>query len=629
MSALLLLLLACASSPAPPPAVEADAFPLDGRAYRFCHVPGADADAARPWCPLVDEIPEARCPGLRATCEGAEPAPPSGCTPGGGGGPGTPDQVAAPPEAPQENPLAGLGFDLEGFDAVMRWVMAILVALGILVLARFLWSRFGWGGRPEAVPEAMVEAVDDDALDDALPEVPAAPSSDLLGMAEAALADGRAGEAVVLARGAALRVLGERQVLRLHRSRTDREYVREAPAGEVRTALRTVVAMAEAFRFGHRAPDEGAARAALEAAARLVRAGGLLLLLLALGGAEARAQTPERYGPNGDAALLELLDRWGYAASWRITPLDTLGDEVDVLLLDATTLTPDEATWEAVRAWVEEDGGVLVVAGPTGALPELGIGVVAEGPLQVTGPAARAGLPVPVFVTEPFATLPDGAEPWLVDGAGHAVVHSQRLGRGVLVAVADAHLIWNASLAVPANERFLGDLLLAGKVHDGWPVQAPVRVQLATQGAVASSGGGGGAGNNPLSALARSDLLAFVLQLLALWALLGLWRGWPFGPRHDPPDTGRLRFADHLDALGERYRRVGDTRAMLVAYADLWLARLGPGGLQLAAEAKGWSPEAAKAWVAGLEALVAAPEGPAADDDLERMEALWTMVEGR
>ena len=116
-------------------------------AYRFCHEPGVDAEEAEPWCELVDVIPEERCPGLRATCEGADPVPASGCQEGSGGVGGAAEELADAPEAPPDNLLSD--FDLEGVDAALRWIMALLVAVGVLVLgladpaAALVGRRFG------------------------------------------------------------------------------------------------------------------------------------------------------------------------------------------------------------------------------------------------------------------------------------------------------------------------------------------------------------------------------------------------------------------------------------------------------------------------------------------------------
>ena len=68
-------------------------------------------------------------------------------------------------------------------------------------------------------PPAFAVVVVEAALNEALPEVPAAPSDDLLSMARRALDEGRPGEAVVLARGAALRRLGVAGQLRLEQNR--------------------------------------------------------------------------------------------------------------------------------------------------------------------------------------------------------------------------------------------------------------------------------------------------------------------------------------------------------------------------------------------------------------------------
>ena len=46
---------------------------LNDDAYRFCNEAGAQADSARDWCDLLSKDDLDRCPGLRATCDGAAP----------------------------------------------------------------------------------------------------------------------------------------------------------------------------------------------------------------------------------------------------------------------------------------------------------------------------------------------------------------------------------------------------------------------------------------------------------------------------------------------------------------------------------------------------------------------------
>ncbi len=655
---LLGMLLGCGGASSDEEAVQ---HALSSGSYRFCHEAGLDAEQLQAWCDVVDKIPEDRCPGLRASCEGAAPLVSSdGCNEplGSSGDHGERDGLASEPEPPPEpwsfEPWEG--FDVAFLAAVSQWLMAILVASGVGLLLYFLWRRFGAiGDGPTDLPDVpvAVSAVDEEELDDALPEVPSAPSEDLLAMARRALDDGRPGEAVVLARGASLRRLGELGRLRLHRSRTDREYVRalereeeggDSPAGSAEK-LRAVVSMVERFRFGHREPPSNGAAAALAAASRLL--GSMVVLMLVLSGATpAFGQTAPRYGPYGDAAFAELYRLHGYEVRWRLRGLTDLKDaDADVLLLDALAAQPSEEEWDALRAWVAR-GHVLFVIGDAGAgFPELGVtGASISHDAYPMGPLRAAGLAPPVLPS-PVSVyhLPEAGpsdsddvgepEVWAEDGADGALMVSITVGAGAVVAVADTRLGDNVSLASPANEELLGEAPLIGQAMRGWPLASPPRVQLAMRASNVTSEN---QANNPLESLARAELLPFVLQFLLLWSVVALWRGWPMGPLRDPPERGRIRFADHVEALGERYQRLRASRHVLKAYAGLWLQRLGPKGMVLAATATGLSREDAQHFVAELEALVdgtdeeggsAQTSARTARADLERMEALWSMVE--
>jgi len=601
--------------------------PLEPSAYRFCHDAGVDAEEVEPWCEVADEIPPERCPGLLATCDGAEPVESGGCQDAQEGSDGPAELPAAEPEEPDSDMFAGL--DADGLSSLLRWVMALLVAFGVFLLARVLWTFFGRDA-PARPDEPVSVELPDPPDDDALPEVPAAPSDDLLSMARRALEEDRPGEAAVLARGAALRHLGERGVLRLHRSKTDREYVRAVAGAEQRDALRSVVRIAESYRFGKRRPPAGAARKALEAATRIVQSLSVVLMIGLLSSSALAQSAHDRFGPSGDAALIELFRLWGYDASWRLRPIDRLSPEIDALVLDTTGIdVPDEA-WPVLSAWVEE-GGVLVVAGDAAGFPSLGDPEVFddEATLSVVGPAALAALDLPVLPSPPVLYQGGGGVAWVVSDDGHALVTEVSVGRGAVLGIADAELLYNASLAMPANERFLGDLLTTGQAVRGWPLATPIKVQLLTAGAMSVNSSGAPQGNNPLGSLSSAQLLPFVLHLLAVWTLVALWQGWPFGPRRDPTGQGRLRFADHVEAIGERHRRMGASRHALASYAALWLSRLGPAGLQLAAQNAGMAQDEAARWVEGLEAVVDMPDGPDDEDDVQRMEELWKVVQGR
>jgi hypothetical protein len=119
-----------------------------------------------------------------------------------------------------------------------------------------------------------------------------------------------------------------------------------------------------------------------------------------------------------------------------------------------------------------------------------------------------------------------------------------------------------------------------------------------------------------------------VIQLLILIGLGALWKGWPFGPLRDPPGEGRLRFSDHVRALGARYARLGASRYALSRYAGLWLSRLGPQGLHDAiAQARG--PEEASRLMANLQSVAEKPEGLDRPDDFVLMEELWNITKSR
>ncbi len=630
---------------------------LGSSSYRFCHEAGLDADELDAWCDVVDSIPEDRCPGLRASCAGAEPVPSTGCSDEGSSGSSGDGEkgLAKAPEPPDEPwSVDWSAPDLSFVGQVGQWLMALLVAVGIGGLLFVLWRRFGMGddGAPELQDvEVLVATVDEAELDEALPDVPSAPSNDLLAMARRALDEGRPGDAVVLARGAALRRLGELGRLRLHRSRTDREYVRllarveddgEVPPGGS-DELQVVVSMAERFRFGHQEPPSSEAADALAAAGRLL--GGLVVLaMLVLAPSGASAQTASRYRPYGDAAFAELYRIHGYEVRWRLRGLEDLSDDdADVLVIDSVAVEPSQEQWDAVRSWVEKGHVVFVLGDATGGFPELGVTTrSASSDIYAVGPARLADMAPPV-VPEPFSVyeLPRSApteagvgrpEAWFEDGAGGAVVVAMRVGDGAVLSAADMRFGDNVSLSIPANEELLGELPLIGQAQ-GWPIATPPRAQLALRPSLVSDSN---EANNPLESLARAELLPFVLQFLLLWTVVALWRGWPMGPLRDPPERGRIRFADHVEALGERYERLRASRHALRAYAGLWLQRLGPKGLTLAATASGMGREEAASFVSELEALVeesedqgdvARPSAREAQADIERMEVLWRMVE--
>jgi hypothetical protein len=198
----------------------------------------------------------------------------------------------------------------------------------------------------------------------------------------------------------------------------------------------------------------------------------------------------------------------------------------------------------------------------------------------------------------------------------------------VVVAIADPRLLWNGALVHPDNEAFLGELAYAGQSLEGWPIPTPARLQLATLASAAAESDT--SVNNPFRSLANARLLAFVLQLMATFALVALWRGAPFAPLRDPRDEGRIGFVEHVLAHGRRWSRLRASGYAARAMASLWLSRLGPAGLQWAAERAGYAPDAARTWVREVEARAAGAASPSdAARDHAWMEELWRVTRGR
>jgi hypothetical protein len=614
---------------------------LDARAYRFCHTPGANAQEAQAWCELLDDLPPERCPGLRATCAGEVTRDPVGCEPPGSRGEGEADAIAEQPTPPPEPWDCGEMPQADGLQQLLRWVAALGVAVLVLVLLRLVWTTFGRARRPvsrKTEPAPLVMSADGT-------DVPDVPSGDLLDAARTALAQGRTSEAVLLARGAVLRKLGELGRIWLHRSRTDREYVRSVRSDQALHAdLRELCAAAEVVRWEGAPVDRNQAAQALAAAERLFAvltapAGQgpvarvlwwIVLPGLLWGAAEpeaaAQQEVWERYAPGGDAALLDIFRMYGYDAGFRLTNLNMVDERVDVVVIDTVNVQPVDEQWVHLRSWVEQ-GGVLLLGGDPGAFPELGQTIHPVGAVHLAAPWQAMGLPAPRWPNGPLSAFRDG-QGWalVADDEGNAIIEVLDLGLGAVVAIADPALLWNGAFVHPDNERFVGELVYAGQSAEGWPVAHPARVQLATRAAAtAPSQSPDSQTNDMVGALASSGLLLFVVQLIATGVLVALWRGWPFAPLRDPPDPGRHAFVEHVRALGIRYWRLQATAHVEQKFAEFWLLRLGVPGLELAAQRAGYTPERARVWAREIES-VAASSGGEGGGSLERMEELWRIT---
>ena len=632
----LLLLGSCAAPPAPAPVEVAPERALSDARFHFCHDAHEPVPEEADFCELLQDDPVARrlCPGLASACTGeiaATQVPSGGCD-----GERAMRQVLQPNDqpaagdAPVDDPREPMGCEApkssaEWLSAMLRWLAAGFVAILVLVFLRVAVHFMGVASEPEA--EVLVERPPVLPQTVAHDDVPDVPSHDLLSAATQALAEARYADVVLLCRAATLRALAETRRIRLHRARTDREYARqvrrELPLYE---PLHALLSAAERLRWGGWTADRQAADAALAAARRLLAALGPLAALLVLMGAGGMTL---RYGAQYDAGLLRAFQLAGYEATFRAKPLAELDATVtDVVLVDLSGLAPSDASWEGLHAFAEA-GGVVVIGGdPEDEWPELGVGELLDEPAPLErGDALLAAVDLPVVPGGASLVYRDLDEAVLVlaTAAGEPSIVLLKVGEGAVLVVGEEVLMWNGSLVSAANERFWGalweQLVDAGVTA---PKRRPV-VELATLSAASSDSSS--SSSSPLQSMLNANVLPFVLQLMLAMALAALWKGSPFAPLRDPSERGRDRFADHAEAMGLRYARLGASGHAASRYAAWALARYGRMGLITAVVKGGRDRASASAFVARIEHLATEGADGAASEHFALMEELWTLIQ--
>jgi hypothetical protein len=591
------------------PVVLAQAEPVDHAAqevlrdpsYRFCHEADYPLDGdEHAWCPLVPDRSEA-CPALPAACkaapverpealalrearpsrrgDGSEPAGRDrrGAGQGAGSGQGKGDGQAGgprpdedtrtrppPPEKPKPQTLA-----LSGFAQVLFFV---LLGVFVVVVARALFKNFVRDRRDDDPDEEAPAPKAEAAL--AAPRGPVETDVErLLGRARAAAGRGEYGRAIDDAYAALLRRLDGDGLIEIHASRTNGDYVRllrEKP--ELKRAVRDIVRDVERVQFGDAAPSERAFETVLARVVPLVsRTLGAALLCAGLSAALScaphdRAPAPRAASsrgdtsPSGTAALAATLEKHGFKVRYRAEPIAALERQLTLVVLPGAVF--DEASWQHVLGWVRERGGTLVLASAAGAPDELGLRSVTDPEpsprLEVDGaPRTVIASPSELRLVDHDGARPDDGV--MIHRGASVIAVDRRLGAGRILVFADDRLFSNIALTVAENAAFMVGAfrLFQGSTDiefcDGWT--------------------GAGAAT-PFESVARAELTPVILQLLALLALLYVWKGKAFARLRDPPAEARRSFADHARALGLAYSRARASRHVVGLYAVWALDRL-------------------------------------------------------
>ncbi len=343
----------------------------------------------------------------------------------------------------------------------------------------------------------------------------------------------------------------------------------------------------------------------------------------------------DRWGPTGDAALAAAMED----AGWDVdrTPIRFSGDDTTsaMIVVDVDRVWLSTEDRDALWAFASGGGHVFAVGADIGLTwPELG------------GTVGRVPDPWILGHREDFRhTRPDGhdlgwvgpgeATVWrdIVDGEDStctdldpclaptdrdwvALLAQIPVGQGSFVVMPDARMLYNASFVDPGNTAWLAALRdwLDGDttfVRDG------AIVRLATSSVERP---------NPWQALARADMLPFVVQLLAFWTLLVLAAGTAMAPRTPAGAAATTGLAEHVRALARQQRRLDDTAWALASAARLHLARRGGDALVRAAIQRGRDPAEATAWRRRLEAIAASPEPISSPTDRADLEDLWNLI---
>lgn len=603
--------------------------------FAFCHddeYPLTSFEAA--WCPPVAPDKNPRCPAFARACQApraelehidrlnfnrgtpsktgddddgdgagrdGKSRKGSGKTDGDAGD--APGKVGGERKTPDRNkieePAEFSMPDLGGFAYVLFW---LVLGLGLALLV-YVIIKNSARDRPDDEPQATPADVPgaapapDGASEQAVRDV-----NLLLDQARASASAGDYATAVRLTHAALLHRLDHDGLIRVAPFRTNGDYVADLKIRpELRTTVREIVRDVEQVQFGTAKPDAGLFDKIIKRVLPIAtRRAETLALLLGVTLVSCTCALPKTYpydlSPSGTRAVIELMQAHGRTLAYREHPLADIDLEQHgrtlVLLHDAQV---DPETWTLLLRWVDV-GNHLVIAGVLPPDPyKFAIVSGAGHPLTASEDLFPGDRP-PALVEPDGAYFVGDAGTHTVllahDGKPHAVRYDRSFSDGSVTLFADDRLFTNAALMLGDNPELL--VRLFADLGDG-----PVELVdgMLDFGA-----------DNPADSIENSHLTAAVLQLLALIALLYLWRGVRFGAPRDPPSRSRRSFTEHIEAVGQHYARARASRHAARLYATWALDRL--------------RDKTLTARTPGLYALAQAVAGRTGDDEAKVMQLL-------
>lgn len=499
--------------------------------FRFCHEAGYRLwpDQKKTYCALTSDL-GTRCPELLRACE----------------------RPAWGADEPLPEDVDGFSFEwLRHVGGVVRFlfwaVLAVVVVLLLRALARHLSEELKRRRHEERVPVLL----------EAAPAAPAPRETNVDRLLERAKAEAARGDfalALSSAHAAALHALEDRGLVKVHRSRTNGDYLRQLGdhRGE-REQMRGIVRDVESVQFGHDVASAETFSRVLGAVSALT--GRSLVLCLCLLGASVltaceKPKGPESpispTGPDGYALLESLLQRHSKESQRRVRRVTEIAPEVRSLVALGPDLRKEE--WERVLRWVAS-GGTLVTAGVPRALLEALGGEVESEPCKAS--LSTPGLHLRQEGGDAFSKAL-GTN--LIGCGALAFLSEIQHGAGFVYAFADDAFLRNANLGTLDN------------------AQVVVRIASSPEGRVELLGPWTGSGtHDPFQTIHNAGLTPWLLQLLLLALAYAAFRGVRFGTPREPSRVKRRAFVEHAEALATQYGRARASAYALESYGR-WAA---------------------------------------------------------